>query len=709
MSFFFVAFHSNTEHTFIMDITSEYKDMFSRLVALIRTSNAVNAKDVGFVRSLNRNLALKSEKASSELLELINTLVLKIDPVGASVNGTLDSFSSVNSRWRSIEQTFEIALDKAVNPPQSKNKLAAVNMREIHKQSSSIDKPQLKFAKKVDNSVGPFKPIISEKLFSTSKSFKESTALHKPDEHHPQEYYPQPYEDEIRKAKFPAKANVDFVGPKPDWESTPFTFVNTPKLLNTMIAKLEKATEIAVDVEHHEYRTYLGLTCLVQISALGEDYIVDSLALRSEMQSLNRVFANPNIVKILHGARMDVLWLQRDLGIYLVNLLDTFVASQLLGLPKHSLAYLLQRYANFEAQKQYQLADWRIRPLPSNLVDYARADTHYLIYVYQQMRHDLIKRNLWKQAIANSKDIAVKKYEKPGWNLTEPAWLATALKYRLNGDQQRSCLACLWEWRDNKAREHDESPRYVMTPQFIANLCVSQPTTTAGVLNASHSISGIARDSLAEIVAVIQKALTPESIAAVNEQFFAKNKTKAELREAKLKVKAETEVPKMLSTSKVFFDVEATKYERPEIDLRIIKPECLQRAQSLQEKSEELSENEEENDENEGENDEVKESDEIKEENKESEMVVDEKPVKGRKLDIVSNFDNYDVSEKIQNKKSKKTKLEKTEAFDFEAAARAVDQQTSKPESKSFTPFRAGGKVSKSNSSKFKKARSFRK
>lgn len=31
------------------------------------------------------------------------------------------------------------------------------------------------------------------------------------------------------------------------------------------------------------------------------------------------------------------------------------------GYPQHSLAYLLERYTNFEADKRYQLADWRIR------------------------------------------------------------------------------------------------------------------------------------------------------------------------------------------------------------------------------------------------------------------------------------------------------------------------------------------------------------
>ena len=65
--------------------------------------------------------------------------------------------------------------------------------------------------------------------------------------------------------------------------------------------------------------------------------------------------------KVFHGAYMDMIWLQRDFGLYVVGLFDTYHASKALHYPKNSLATLLLKFAKFEAQKQYQLADWRIR------------------------------------------------------------------------------------------------------------------------------------------------------------------------------------------------------------------------------------------------------------------------------------------------------------------------------------------------------------
>ena len=39
-----------------------------------------------------------------------------------------------------------------------------------------------------------------------------------------------------------------------------------------------------------------------------------------------------------------------------------------------------------QTDKKYQLADWRIRPLPEEMALYARLDTHHLLHI-----HDLMK------------------------------------------------------------------------------------------------------------------------------------------------------------------------------------------------------------------------------------------------------------------------------------------------------------------------------
>jgi exosome complex exonuclease RRP6 len=65
-----------------------------------------------------------------------------------------------------------------------------------------------------------------------------------------------------------------------------------------MLAKLRNASEIAVDLEHHSYRSYAGFLCLMQISDRDQDWIVDLLAVREEIEALNEVFTDPAVVKV---------------------------------------------------------------------------------------------------------------------------------------------------------------------------------------------------------------------------------------------------------------------------------------------------------------------------------------------------------------------------------------------------------------------------
>jgi len=65
-----------------------------------------------------------------------------------------------------------------------------------------------------------------------------------------------------------------------------------------MLSKLKKAIEIAVDLEHHSYRSYAGFLCLMQISSREQDWVVDLLAVRDEVETLNEVFTDPTIVKV---------------------------------------------------------------------------------------------------------------------------------------------------------------------------------------------------------------------------------------------------------------------------------------------------------------------------------------------------------------------------------------------------------------------------
>lgn len=109
-----------------------------------------------------------------------------------------------------------------------------------------------------------------------------------------------PYETEILKLEYPSSAyETREPIPYQPMETTSATFVNTFEGVLDMLVELKKAKEIAIDTEHHDFRTYSGLLSLMQISTRDKDWIVDTLQpWRHKLEVLNEVFADPKIIKV---------------------------------------------------------------------------------------------------------------------------------------------------------------------------------------------------------------------------------------------------------------------------------------------------------------------------------------------------------------------------------------------------------------------------
>jgi exosome complex exonuclease RRP6 len=151
----------------------------------------------------------------------------------------------------------------------------------------------------------------------------------------PAYYMPHQYEREIQSLEYNGwqLQSPDVPTAPAGWSDENFRFIDTADALQEFVAHLQQkiedgdVREIAVDLEAHSVRSFQGLTCLMQISTRDVDVIIDVLKLRVESRALLGVFVDPRVVKVMHGAECDVLWLQRDLHIYIVNLFDTFQVS----------------------------------------------------------------------------------------------------------------------------------------------------------------------------------------------------------------------------------------------------------------------------------------------------------------------------------------------------------------------------------------------
>ena len=406
--------------------------------------------------------------------------------------------------------------------------------------ASNVIRPQEMWKDDIDNSANPFVPRIREKhnsLVPLDQSIITGT-LETPslEDSGLREHiagvggvtgFPHPYSYELTHIGYESwmmdsRAEVPYGA----LESTPITFVETEAQLNELANALDAATEIAIDLEAHQYRTFQGFCCLMQISTRNADWIVDTLLLRRHLHILNRSFTNPRIVKVLHGSDFDILWLQRDFGLYIVNMFDTGQAARVLEFPSYALSYLLKLYCGINADKQYQKADWRIRPLPEPMFRYARDDTHYLLYIYDRMRNEAIARangskELIHAILTRSRDLCLQRYEKD--LCTPTSFMELLSKFRAVNltHQQIEVFSAVYSWRDTICRLEDESARYVLPNHMILQIADKMPDDDKALQAACIPVPPLVKMNLPELLAVIKKA------KAKGAQTEAKNSSKS--------------------------------------------------------------------------------------------------------------------------------------------------------------------------------------
>eukprot|EP00768_Dysnectes_brevis_P001925 gnl/Dysnectes_brevis/1566_a1776_726.p1 GENE.gnl/Dysnectes_brevis/1566_a1776_726~~gnl/Dysnectes_brevis/1566_a1776_726.p1 ORF type:complete len:829 (+),score=297.50 gnl/Dysnectes_brevis/1566_a1776_726:19-2505(+) len=311
----------------------------------------------------------------------------------------------------------------------------------------------------------------------------------------------------------------------------PFIMVTTVRELQRVIALLEREPVIAVDLEHHNERCFMGVTALMQISTQHVDIIIDTLELSDHIWRLRGVFANPSVLKVMHGADMDVVWLARDYRISVVNMFDTGRAARRLDLP-YGLGTMLQTLFGFEPDKTEQRSDWSMRPLTRSQVYYARCDTHFLIPAYHRLV--TLLRSEGGDALASARQdsarVALSYWQPPvlpapAYHPDAPIRAADLRAFPLPVQilemagsflsvPQQAALTALHAWRVYKAHRLNEGVEYVMPRAALISLARSLPEDARGIVRCLGTPPVVITASLEEVATILQDCAASKRMGA---------------------------------------------------------------------------------------------------------------------------------------------------------------------------------------------------
>ena len=267
---------------------------------------------------------------------------------------------------------------------------------------------------------------------------------------------------------------------------TTYELIDTPEAANRWLFSLDDAPCLGVDFEADGLFSYREKVCLIQVTANGENRILDPLTVPEVLTGFAPVLADPDLPKVFHGADYDVRLWKRATNSPLRGLFDTMIAAQFCGRGQVGLAALLAEFFDLTLDKRYQKANWGKRPLERGMLEYAALDTAYLLPLRELLEKELeqLDRLAWAQEEFRLLEAA------------EPAPLRPPSCFDVKGSRrlaprQLAALQALLEIRDGAAAESDRPPFKVLNNSVLLAWAETPPRNRGEVLASPGANRGI--------------------------------------------------------------------------------------------------------------------------------------------------------------------------------------------------------------------------
>jgi ribonuclease D len=138
---------------------------------------------------------------------------------------------------------------------------------------------------------------------------------------------------------------------------------------------------VAIDTETLGLNPHRDRLCLVQLSfGNGDAELVQIAKGQTRAPNLEKLLADPNILKLFHFGRFDLAILAKAFGIMPAPVYCTKIASKLTRTytDRHGLKDLVRELVGVEISKQQQSSDWGAAVLSDAQQSYAASDVLYL-------------------------------------------------------------------------------------------------------------------------------------------------------------------------------------------------------------------------------------------------------------------------------------------------------------------------------------------
>ena len=285
-----------------------------------------------------------------------------------------------------------------------------------------------------------------------------------------------------------------------------YELITTNDQLTAACLKLSEHNIVAVDTEFKRETTYFPIPCLFQLATSENTYCIDPFEIQ-DLSPLKDLFANKNILKILHAGRQDL-----EIFYYLFEelptpIFDTQVAASILGFPAQvGYAKLVSDYMGIELDKSLTRADWEKRPLPEKQLEYAANDVIYLLQVYNKQIEALTALDRLNWPDSDNEALLNESLYRPD---PSNAW-SKIKNYNYLGAEERRVTIAIARWREEMAIKRNRPRKYIFDKSVIAEVSIHKPTTLEALSSLENVPSYVTRKFGKEILQLIQDGINSE-------------------------------------------------------------------------------------------------------------------------------------------------------------------------------------------------------
>lgn len=281
-----------------------------------------------------------------------------------------------------------------------------------------------------------------------------------------------------------------------------YQLITSSSALAAFCAQAASTDLLAVDTEFVRQTTLSPKLGLIQLFDGKQLALVDPLAI-DDWSSLQKLFANPTVCKIVHSCNEDLEALATKHLLPILPLIDTQLAAELAGWGgSQGYAKLVQRVCAIELDKSESRTDWIARPLSALQLDYAAKDVEHLLDVYQALKTELVAKGQYELLLAEGEHLIARRsfglplsfrhLELKNSNLLTPRELAI--------------LRELVIWRQEYAQQHDMALGFIFKDHHLLDIAKRRPGSLESMFNIPELPGREVRRHGKTVLALIEQA-----------------------------------------------------------------------------------------------------------------------------------------------------------------------------------------------------------